>query len=415
MAGSSSGSLSELYVDVVARGIEKCEKHLNDIKKKVAETDETTKKAKKSSEAWVKVLTQGLTSPTRLLAGMQRLVQGVTKQMSGLTSVAQRLSFGGSLGIGGIMAGAARGTVEAQRFQQSLDMLLRTVGDRFAPYMRMATLAIQDVTGWFASLDQGIVDSAAKWAVIGTAVAGFVATLPVLVAGFGAVLGAVGAILSPVGLAIGGIGLLIAAGVKLFNSFQGGGADMANAMNDANRSWLGAMVNAIGAATVKMAEWFNWVMQQAAKASDWIAEKMADVGESVGILPKGTGEQIRKMDKIQPIQVDVKAVDDFFKRMAKGADGVAESIDDLLAKLGKPGEWLKDLKNRAGDNGFRFKMDVGFEGAGDTWRRLQKGLADRSGVDVAKAQLAETKQMHQTMQGAAASLVGIKDQLPLVR
>ena len=190
---------------------------------------------------------------------------------------------------------------------------------------------------------------------------------------------------------------------------------MADAMNDANKSWLGAMVAGIGKAVSKAAEAFNWLMQKAAVASNWIGQKMADAGEALGILPEGTGDTYRQMDKITPFQIDTAAVDDFFKDMERGADGVAATFDDILAKLGKGGEYFKGLQGRAGKQGFRMKMDVGFEGLGDTWKRLQKGLADRAGVDVARAHMEETRKMHQTMQGAAASLVNIKDQLPLVR
>ena len=116
--------------------------------------------------------------------------------------VAALVAGGAIAGAVGMLARAASaGTVEGEQFAKSYEYASRTLGDMFAPYVRLATNLVNKFTTYFKSLSAETKASVAKWAMVTAAVAAFAALLPTLIAGVTALTGAIFALTSPIGLA----------------------------------------------------------------------------------------------------------------------------------------------------------------------------------------------------------------------
>lgn len=345
---------------------------------------------------------------------------GVVRQTVAAVATAAKYVAGiGAAVQGGILFKAAEGTQEAYEFGQAVEYLVRVVGQSLAPYLRMATTVIVRLAGAF----RGLSPETQRWiAIIGiaaVAVATLIALAPAVVAAWtaaGAVIGAVwaavvaavGLIFSPIGLVIIAIGGLIAAFVALFGYMTSGSADTANDINASNKSWVDKAVSWIQKVANAFGKGFNWIMQQAAKASDFIGEKLADSAEFLGIVPEGTGKTYRAMDPIKPFQLDLAQIDTFFEKVKVGARGVAPTVKGVFGALqGLLGEFLNPSNPRP----FTMRMKVELEGLQGTYDRLLKAFAEGDGEDLQRQILDQNKEFNQKLDRVRDALVNGFDKL----
>jgi hypothetical protein len=133
---------------------------------------------------------------------------------------------------------------------------------------------------------------------------------------------------------------------------------------------------------------------------------MAKIGEATGALPEGTlkalEEDIGKEAK--PIQIDVKGLDEFFKKVRGNVGLVEANLNGLGDKIAN---WAHDLKLRAGDEGLHPMGKAAFESAQATWERLQKGMLGQDPMRIARDQLEQQKE-------AKRILEDIRDKIGLI-
>jgi hypothetical protein len=354
-------------------------------------------------------------SLSRGLRSVYQDLRDFARVFAGLGVLAGRLTFGGSLGLAGIITGSARGTEEGFRFGQALEYLTRVLGEGFAPYVRMVTQGMIDLANWFRNLSDETKNSIAQWSLLTAGFGAAIAIVPMLARALASVFGVLAAITSPTFIAITAIAALTAAAARMFGFFESGGADAADALNASNQSWIGSLIRGVGAATVAVSKMFNWILTQSAKISDFIAEMIAGWGEALGMLPAGTFQAVRAMPPIQAPQIDVAGVDQFFQKVQRGAGQAAVGFDDLLARVQRGGDIFNRLQRAANfGQGFQFRMTVGFEGLQQTFERLQKGLAETD-AGILERQLAKLNQLVEFGQDVVSGMRALKDAIPAVR
>lgn len=408
--------LSREIVEIATKGVMQAEADIARVQKATGKIGGSAAEAQSFVSRLSSALLTGFRAPSAILSGVAAGIRRAKETMEGLAAVASRVAAGGGLGIGGIIAAAARGTVEGERFGQAIEQLTRTIGDAFAPYVRMATAAVQELTTWFGNLSQGTKDAIAQWSLITAGVASLVAFLPVAVAGVASLAGVLAALTSPAVLAVGAIAALTVAAGRMFGFFQSGGADMADGLNQSNQTWLGSLVKGIGAATTAMARMFNWVMEKASAASDWIAERLAMIGELWGILPPGTVDMIRKMPTIVAPQIDVGAVDQFFGKVQRGADKAVVGFEDLIAQLQAGDGLINRIRQQANfGQGFTVRGEVQLESLGGTWDRIMKNLGGQDTDAIARKQLQQQEMMNEKLAELVQPMKDVAAALPAVR
>lgn len=301
-------------------------------------------------------------------------------------SAAKSLALLGGGIAGGILAAASRGTIEGERFGQALEYLARVIGDSLAPYLRMATLVVFKLAEGFRALSPELKQQIAQWMLVAAGVAAFIALLPLISAGVAAVGAAFSLLLSPVGLTVLAIGGVIYAFSQLFDFVSGGSASTADDVNAANKSWVERAIDWAQQVANAFGRSFNWIMQQAAKASDWIADKLGWAAELIGIVPEGTREMLKSMDPIKPFQLETGKIDLFFEKVKRGAKSVLPVLGGIFGAI-------QDELNRP-NNGFKLKLKVELESVQGTYDRLLKAFAEGDGEDIAQAQLAEQKALN---------------------
>jgi hypothetical protein len=327
---------------------------------------------------------------------------------SGIAGLAGKLSLGGGAGIGGILFGAGRGTVEMDQFTTSMERLVRAVGDKLAPYVRMATEGVTMMTEAWNGLGSEMQTIVTKWAVIGTAIAGVIALLPTIAGAIGAVLSTIGAmaaiITSPFVVTVAAIGAVIVAAGALYAYLSGGMSETAESMTDATGDWKDSVIGWTGLIAKTFAQmWnailqgfttaFNFISKKFASISDWIADLMASWGEWLGLFEKGTTDALRAMDPIKAITIDTKGLELDPDKAAEAAKsfgrGVKDSMNDALGAIDKA--MGRITKAGASNEGFG-RGQVAWEGIGDTWSRLQGAAAKDNPLSTIKE---DTKQLRE--------------------
>lgn len=343
-----------------------------------------------------------------------RQALGVVQQTVGAVATAAKYVSGlGAMLQGGILFKAAKGTQEAYEFSKSIEYLTRVIGQSFAPYLRMVTVIIMRLAQAF----RGLAPETQRWiAVAGLAamaIAAMVALAPVFSAVWaaaGAVIGAVWAgialvLSSPIlliGLIIAAVGGLVVAFAKLFGFMESGSASASDGINEANASWVGKVLGWIQAVVTFFAKGFNWIAEKAAAVSDFIAEKMADAAEFVGLVPEGTGAMIRTMKPIEPFKLDIDKIDLAFNKMKNGARNVAPAIKQALGPIAG---LFQELMQPGNGDGFHVRMKVELEGLQGTFDRLQKAFAEGDGEDVQQQILEQNKAFNQKLDDVKQALV----------
>lgn len=374
-------TLSEETIKITTQGVMKAEADLDRLKGKTGSFHDT-----------IKSVGLGLTQFAGNLQKIGRL--------------AGMISFGGTAGLGIILHGGFKGTQEANALSQAWEQFTRVISDRFAPYVRMAALALQDATTWFGSLSEATRDSIAQWALIGTGIAGVVALVPALVMGFAGVVGVFAAIASPATLVVALIGSIILVATEMFNLFQTGGAKAANSLNTSNQSWLQSLIQGIGFVVKALAKFFNWIYERANEVSDNIAHMIARIGQYAGVLPVGTTqallEDIARRKAAGPL-IDVKGLDEFFKKAREKVPLLEANLGGLGDKIAK---WAENLKIRAGQEGLHPDAKAAIESSQAGWERIQKGLM---GIDtkIPEKQLNEQRKTNDGIQKLIDSVKGI--------
>lgn len=297
---------------------------------------------------------------------------------------------------------AAQGTIEGQRLATAWDYLSRSIGSIFAPAVRIASAVLVGIGDLFNSLSPttkywvaGIALSAAGL----VALSGAVTVVGIAFGGLATAAGIAWAIISsPAVLVIAGIAAVGAAVGALLGYMGSNSETAADSMNTANKSWIGYLIDAAGWITVAFAKAFNWMMVNGAKASDWIAEKLAQAGEMMGILEEGITDEVRRMPKIDPIQIDIKKLKEGFeaasakvipkfKDLKAGALAIGEELGGLPGMLGR----LMEMK-------FHPTLDVKFEGLQQSWDRLQEAFARGTPEDQVDQIREDTKAIRELLQ-----------------
>ena len=325
-------------------------------------------------------------------AGLGRVKNVASMAAEGVTKIGA--AFGKLAVVGGILGGgflatfgrqALEGTIEADRLGKSWSYLGKVIGQQLAPYVRALTDGIMRVAGAYRALSPETQALVVKIALFAAGIGSAVALLPVMVTIFGAVAAAIGALISPAGLVVVAIIGIAAAAKSLYDWFRGEAPTTSEAVDEANMSWTDKFMGYLQAVAVKGAEIFNWIMKNAAKASDWIADKLSAAGEALGVLPTGTTEELRKMDEIKAPQIDITKVKNKLETLRRMGNAVEANIKEIGANLGADG------------NGFGVKVAVKFEGLQGTFDRLQEAFARGDGEDLAKQQLDVQKGMRAEM------------------
>jgi len=134
----------------------------------------------------------------------------------GATALVAGAAVSGAVGM--LIRSASAGTVEGEHLGKAFELLSRTVGDMFAPYVRLATELVGKLTTYWQGLSGEVKESVAKWGVIIAAVTAFVGLIPVAITAVTTLGAAIAAITSPVGLVIAAITALGAYLVGAFDS-----------------------------------------------------------------------------------------------------------------------------------------------------------------------------------------------------
>lgn len=192
-----------------------------------------------------------------------------------------------------------------------------------------------------------------------------------------------------------------------------------------------------------------WPFKQAVAI---ITDTLAWLGEKTRVISSSTAEEMRKFAKstreFQLIDTDALtnrlgaaslALGDNLKSNADTAKKLATEVDNFanatIQKIGstfasnegkaksmvntvKQGvaSVFSQAKQAAGSGGFRIKADIGFEGIQGTFDRIQKALANASGVgkSVEEAQLQELKAVNEGVQKVADSMDVVKRAVPAI-
>jgi hypothetical protein len=388
-----SNILSEETIKITTQGVMKAEAQLDSLKGKTGALHQT-----------VRAVGLGL---TQFAGNLQKIGR-----------IAGMLSFGGAAGLGAILHGGFKGTQEANALSQAWEQFTRVISDRFAPYVRMLALALQDVTKWFGGLSEATRDSIAQWALIGTGIAGVVALVPVLVAGFSGIVGVFAAIISPAGLVIAMIGGIMIAAAKMFSLFQTGGADTADALQGYNQSWLQGLLSGIQSAMTGMAKLFNWISERIRERQNELARFFAHWGERIKIrnlrtgefeplLPPGTARVLKEdiAGEKPPPKIDIEGLNELFAKVRRGAGQMEANLDGIGAQIN---DWWESLKLRAGPGGATPAGKAAFESPQSMWERLQKGLMGQDADAEARRQTAIQRQMKEVLDSILGAIGALR-------
>jgi hypothetical protein len=305
-------------------------------------------------------------------------IGSITTAVSGISKYAAILS-GGFLGMFGRQA--MQNTVESEQLGRAWEYLGRVLGDQLAPYVRVLTDLIVQGANAFRSMTPETKQTIMQVILLTAAVTTAVALFPVLAGVIGAVGAALAAIASPVGLVIAGLAAIMVAAGKYFNWFRDESTTTSNNVDEANQHWVVNLIGYLEMGIVAGAKFFNWYAKQSAAMSDQIADIMSQLGEAIGILDKGTTGQLRQMEPIKPIQIDVDQIKQKFSQIKRFAKATVIDIENLFNRLNM------DQK------GFTVRMNVQFESLQGTFDRLQAAFARGDGENIARDQLAEQRKI----------------------
>ena len=337
MTGSGN-VLAEQSIVFTTEGMPGVDRAVDGLKGRLDKVAESNKKAQAAAKGFTGAMTQGV-------AGVAQRIGGLVRSFS----VGGGLGLGGALSVGGIAAGALRGTVEAERLGRAIEYFTRVLGDELAPAVRAVTDGIVQAAHWYRSLDKGTRQAVAGVALLATGIT-VVATV---VASITAVVGAIGAIPLAVGGAV--------AAIVVFSAIV-----------------VEATVG-IRTATTILGVFFDTMLRGVERL---LAAAKPFVGGLIGaVFGGGAGNAARGV----------------MDRAGGAADRVAARIQAMF-------------KGLAGDGGgFNRRFPAAFEQGQQTWQRLMQSFAERDTAlaDPAKQAVAEHKKANQKLDSIDAQLVAM--------
>jgi hypothetical protein len=310
----------------------------------------------------------------------QRLKAGIASIGEGLGKLGKEfLKVGAATGIftGLFIRGAMQGSREAEMLDTAFARLTKTVGDIFAPVVRIAAGAIENLAQWF----NGLSDTTKGWVqvitLVGVGIGGLGAAITLLGSVFGGLAVVAGVawavVTSPIMLAVAAIAILVGAIGTLVDYFMGGSKNMADSGNNATKSWVGNMLNGIKILAQAVGNFINWYSKKSAEASDWIAKKLSAGMEALGMVPKGTTKLLGEMDPIKPFAVDIDAMTGAMDAFNNQVDKAVPRWKDIKNFAGDLPKKFKNLMDGLGGGNMKFniKFDAGFESLQQSWERIQ--------------------------------------------
>ncbi len=326
-----------------------------------------------------------------VLGGINSLASGTMSRIGSIASAAQGIAkIGAGLGAGFLASfgrGAMEGTVEADRLGKAFTYLTRVVGDSLAPYVRMLTDYIVQAAQAYRAISPETKKTVTQVALFAAGIGTALVVLPTLITTVGALGAALAAIFSPAALAIAGIAALADAATGLFDFMRAEAPATADAVDEANRSWVDRYLAYIEKITIAGANFFNQMAERAAAGADLLADHLARAGEYLGILEKGTTDTIRKMENITPYKINIDNIRDSFGKIKRWTRETSAGIKQMQERADKVG----------GDKGFTRIFQVKFESLQGTFDRLQEAFAAGHAEDIGKQQLKELKEQNVTL------------------
>ncbi len=465
----SEQQLAELTIDFVTKGQDKAKDQINSV-------GDGMKNADRATQPFVGRLATAKAAAINFARNTQQQLSNVTNKMKEATAraaaLARPFAFSGALGIGAFVTGAAQGTIEAEQLSRAVQYLTRVVGDQFAPEMRMVVLAITDAANWLRKLDPETKNNAKQWALLATAVGGFVVVAPVVIGFLGGIIGMFTAVVSV-------SGAVIAAALAIGKSFVtmgsvslGAISSVHNALkNGLGPATIGAASGAAsatttaattaGAATVgattatagrfllmnpwtlfgmavgvsagyianKADEYWNftgykgyWFTDSPEEKAKKEAEKNAQQDESRSLLDmaKSTLNKASSLD-VSGLIKDMN-LGDFSPQsiMSNVTKYIETALDSVIGEGAgsKIDNYLDSLRRRAGDGGFTPKQSVAFESLANTYDRLQLAFANMAPdptLNMEQKQLKALGDINDGIQDVAAGIQKIADKVGVIR
>jgi hypothetical protein len=361
--------------------------------------EQATSKMEGLAHVLGRVLTSAIQAPGRMIDWLTAKIHGLAGAISnsGIGQISRLLSFSGGLGLSGLFYGAARGTIEMQQFSVALRNLVNELGDRLAPYLRMATQTIIELTRAWKELSEETKQSITKWALWITGIATAIALLPTFISIIGAVVGAIGTLIaiitSPFTLFVAALaGAVVAADAAFGGEIISASRNAAEGIVDNTKTWSQYITDSLIGLVSAFGKFWNKVMEFAAKAAtfvrdtwgdtvNWLARRLAQAGEWSGVLPKGTAKQLedeikRELKDRKPIDLGAAMfnLDNVGPNFRKFVDAIRNGLDfnGALARIQQAGQ---------NANGFG-RGQAQWEGVEDTWLRAQMTSAQTTGGPV---------------------------------
>lgn len=429
----SNQELAFAFVRFGEKGLSDLIGNLGTVKKAFDVATTAMKAAESAGKRVADALKSALAAPSAALDAISKKINEASKALadSPITKIAKAFSFSGALGLGGIAAGAMRGTVEADRLGASMERLMRVLGDKLAPYVRAAAQAINELTAFFERIDGATMAAVTKWTLFGTAVAGVVALLPSLVAAFGVVVAAVGALLTPIPLVIAGVAAIVAAFTDWFSFASTGSADAAVNITNNNRDWFETITEWLATLGTNFASMWNKVVGMAAAAATTIYNKFQEIkaaGKSLfdwfdALTDPRFQSWDEKVNRWQQLNAKNFEEADANKKTFS-FDAATIDADKFGQKIESIGKNMRDIVAPAikritdaagGAQGFSLKANSSFEGFGGTYDRLQVAFANQAAVDIPRRQLTQLEEMNGKLGGLNTTMDKIADAVPAVR
>lgn len=194
-----TGTLGQMYVEFVAKGLDKVETDMEKMKKKFIETAQQAEKLRKDIASgeytqWASRMAKAdkaMASATQAARWEQLVVhQGkvgasleLVKEKTEKFTKAAAIAFFSLTGsvMGFVRAGLA-GTNEGDLLGKRMQLLSQQIAGIFLPVINDVSQKIQKLVDWFRSLSGAQQQAIAKWAMYGAAALGVLMILPKLIA-----------------------------------------------------------------------------------------------------------------------------------------------------------------------------------------------------------------------------------------
>lgn len=215
-------------------------------------------------------------------------------------------------------------------------------------------------------------------------------------------------------------------GVELGGASNDGAQDMAKGMNEGTNnvaksglSMVESMVKFFGMVRKAWKATVDFIQNTWNAAVNSIADAMAQAGEAMGIVPKGTANALKE-DNARETERNMKKQKDEMAQIEKQNQSMMEDLKKRLEEnKGKARNMAKpilDMFNAAKGGGFHMKAEVQFEGLQSTYDRLQKAMANISGkgVTIEEQQLRTMQDVYNETVKMNANLSAVRQAVPAV-